>query len=82
MYESPMDNAKVLRKELKEVLNLNNRKVSVTADYHSINVTLKDENADIEKVREIAVKYEDIDRCPRTYEVLQGGNTFVHVSRA
>ncbi|RIN23980.1 hypothetical protein [Staphylococcus succinus] len=82
MYENPMDNAKVLRKELKEVLNLNNRKVSVTADYHSINVTLKDENADIDKVRDMAMKYEQISRCPRTYEVLQGGNTFVHVSRA
>lgn len=82
MYKSPMDNAKELRKELKEELNLNNRKCSVTANWHAINVTVKDETADIDKVREIAVKYEEIERCPVTHEVLLGGNTYVNVNRA
>lgn len=81
MYKSPMEHAKELRNELKEELNLNNCKCSVKADCHSINVRLKDENADIEKVKEIAVKYEKVDRCPYTNEVLLGGNRFVFVRR-
>ena len=72
---------KELRKEFKEKLGANSRTISVrNPHYSSIVITIKDLTIDKEKVIEIAKKYESVDRCHVTGEVLAGGNTFVSVS--
>lgn len=79
------DAGKLIRKELKEKLGLSNRHVSVkevNSSYSWIfHVTIKTERA-LEKQKEIeniCEKYEDIDRCEYSGEILSGGNTLISV---
>lgn len=57
--------------------------ISVTTSYPGyekvITVTIKDTNINIDDVKKIARPFELIDYDERCQEVLQGGNTFVHV---
>ena len=82
-YMSITDKASEVRKALKEELGLSNRKVSVRGSYcgysDALDVTVKDLMVDIKKVEKIANKFYDVDRCERSGEILQGGNTYVTV---
>ena len=74
------EKAKALREQLKRVLGLTPRAVSVTMDAGSLRVCIKDMMVNIEKVEKIAGQYESIRRDERSGEILCGGNTFVSVS--
>ena len=74
-----MSEAREIRKALKEELGLNARMVSVTQrSVGAVNVTIK-VPVGIERVRDIAWRWEKVDRCEYTHEILSGGNTFVFV---
>ena len=75
-----MANIKEIRKELKSTLGYNARQVSVSSKHYS-NIVFTIRNAEVDKkaVQEFADNYEKVDRCPVTYEILSGGNTFVEV---
>lgn len=77
-----VDKAKEIRKELKN-MGINARMVSVTtrdAGYEErIDIKIKSPAVDIEKVKAVALHFEEIDRDERTGEILAGGNTFVFV---
>ena len=77
-----MERAKAIRKVLKEELGLNARKVSVTtslgATSEAINVTVK-VPIPLDAVEKCCGKFEQIDRCEATREILGGGNTYVFV---
>lgn len=72
-----------VRNELK-AMGITSKQVSVKGSYSmydsSISVTIKDLSVNINKVKDIAMKQQEYDRCPVTYEILQGGNTYVRVS--
>jgi len=82
-YTTVTEQAKKIRKTLKEELGLTSRKVSVKSGYcgysSKIDVTVKDLLVDIKKVEKIANKFYSVDRCERSGEILQGGNTYVTV---
>lgn len=68
-----------IKKELQEA-GIPTKKISVRNSSCSIQVSIKDLSIESEKVEAVVKKHESIDRCERTFEVLQGGNTFVIVS--
>jgi hypothetical protein len=70
--------AKEIRKELK-ALGIKPSQVSVTSDYSSVNVRIKDLSINIEPIKTIAKKYESVRYCEYSQEILSGGNTFVFV---
>ena len=83
------EKATALRDELKK-LGYNNRKISIKSGYCSysdyIDITIKfevegnpRENEDIVRIKNISKKYDEIDRCEVTGEILAGGNTFINV---
>ena len=73
------EKAQALRKEVKEELGLTSKQVSVRVRHNiSINVNIKT-LVNPDKVEKLARKYEKIDRCEISMEVLQGGNDFVSV---
>ncbi len=73
------EKAQALRKELKEELGLNSKQVSVRVKHGiAINVNIKT-LVNPDKVEKLARKYEKIDRCEASGEILQGGNDFVSV---
>ena len=72
-----MNEAAEIRKELKAI-GITSRQVSVRSD-SSVNISIKDLAISIEKVKEIAMKYESVSRCHMSGEILSGGNTFVFV---
>ena len=78
--------AKLIRQELKEKLGLSNRHVSVKEMPSSYNwvyyVTIKSYPAYKKKdeIEKICSRFEKVDRCDRTYEVLSGGNVYINVS--
>lgn len=82
-YMTVTEQAKEIRKTLKEELGLNSRKVSVKSGHcgysTKIDVNVKDLLVDIKKVETIANKFYSVDRCERSGEILQGGNTYVTV---
>jgi hypothetical protein len=43
----------------------------------AINIDIMDLSADMDAVREIARRYENVRRCPVTFEILSGGNDYV-----
>lgn len=59
------------------------RQISVTTSYPDyekvITVTIKDTNINIDDVEQIARRFREVAIDERCQEVLQGGNTFVHV---
>ena len=70
------ERAKTIRQELKTKLGASSRDISVTAK-DSIRVKIKKEGFSFSDVQEIAEKQENYERCERSGEILQGGNTFV-----
>jgi hypothetical protein len=77
--ETIMD-TKAMRKLMKEKLGYNARQVSIKKrHYSSFTFTIRDPKVDYKKVNEFATSFESIDRCPVTFEILGGGNTFVFV---
>jgi len=79
---APPSKAQTVRAELK-ANGINSRQVSVRTDNYSmgssIDVTIRDADIDPEQVVPIAHKVERIDRCEITGDILNGGNTYVHV---
>lgn len=74
------DIAKNLRKELKDELGYNNRKVSVKqSGLETLIVSIKDYNVSYQKVKSITDNFESIDRDEATGEILVGGNVFVRI---
>ena len=73
------EKAQALRKELKEELGLTSKQVSVRVNHGiAIDVRIK-ALVNPDKVEKLARKYEKIDRCHASGEILQGGNDFVSV---
>jgi hypothetical protein len=72
------DAAKTIRTELK-AQGIKRSQVSVRCDHSSIRVNIIDPTVSKKTVEEIAGKYESIDRCNYSGEILCGGNTFVFV---
>ena len=77
------DRAKSIRTEIKNTLGFTSTKISVKTDSYSmgasIDVAIKDIDIDIEEVRNIAVKHENVFRDKHTGDILAGGNTYVNV---
>jgi len=73
------EQAKLIRAELKKELGLTSKDVSVKSDLYAVWVRIKNEDIKIDDVKNIAKKYESIDKCERTGEILQGGNSYVFV---
>lgn len=75
--------AQMIRKELKEKLNVTSRQVSVRqrhAGYSmSVDVTIKDMTVNKKAVEEIALKYRNVSYCEASGEILLGGNTYIRV---
>lgn len=71
--------ASEIRSSLKKLLGYTNRQVSVVARDCAIWVKAKVAGLDLQKVYDIAMKYQFVDRCEFTGEILCGGNTFVFV---
>ena len=71
-----------IRKELKNN-GITNKDVSVRVRdslYDTVvNITIKNPLVSLSKVEAITDKFEEIDRDERTFEILQGGNTYVFV---
>ena len=68
-----------IRSSLKKLLGYTNRQVSVKSDSCAIWVKAKVAGLDLQKVYDIAMKHQLVDRCEFTGEILCGGNTFVFV---
>ena len=79
MYMGSKEKAAEIRKDLKAIMGVNSREVSVKSSVNSISIHIKNLNIDIKTVETIANQYEDIRRCEASGEILQGGNTFVFV---
>lgn len=73
-----VDAAKEVRNELKK-MGISSRQVSVRNDGNGLNIRIKDFAIAAEKVAEVAKRFEKIDYCPITQEILCGGNYFVSV---
>lgn len=71
--------AEEVRKALKQK-GITSRQVGVRSDGNSLNIRIKDLSVCAEMVSEIAKKFERIDYCHLTQEILCGGNYFVSVS--
>lgn len=71
-----------IRARLKE-MGLTRRQVTARKQYYSlgssITVTVNDPDVDYEEIREEIQKFEKVDRCEITGEILNGGNCYVFV---
>jgi hypothetical protein len=80
-----MSDAKKIRQALKQELNLNNRQVSVVdrsgSTYGSVRIRIKDESVDVQAIKALALRFEQIDRCAYSGEILGGGNSYVTVTK-
>lgn len=76
-------NSKEIKKYLKEN-GINTQNISVKGSNcgysESFNITIKDINIDIEKVRNLVKTFESYERDERTGEILEGGNTYIFVN--
>jgi len=72
------EKVKKIKEELKK-LGYTNRKISVRSSSCSIKCIIKDLTININDIKEITKKYENIYRDPNG-EILSGGNTFINVS--
>lgn len=69
----------LVRAALKEA-GYNQRRVSVRQrSTGSVKVEILDPSANVEQIESIAKKFESVDYCSHTQEVLSGGNTFVFI---
>lgn len=74
--DTPKQVAQTLRKKFKG-LGYTSKQISVTSDYNSINVRVKDQSIDAEVIEKIGHQFERIRRCEATGEILSGANFFV-----
>lgn len=72
------ETAAAIRTELKTA-GYSRNAVSVTVSGGSVNITIKSANVKRAPVKVIATKYERIDHCHVTHEILCGANTFVFI---
>jgi len=70
-----------IRKSL-AALGFTSREVSVRSDRNSFRITIKTPVLGSKTVKDIAKRFEKIDRCERSGEILGGGNTFVFVDHS
>lgn len=74
--------SKIIKKVLKEK-GIDTKKVSVRCEpcgySERVSITLKDINININEVESIVKDFEYIDRDEKSYEILEGGNTYVFV---
>lgn len=68
-----------LKKELK-TYGINTKNLSIRCEYGAIYVTIKTHDISARQIKDIFYKYERIDRCQATGEILLGGNCYVFVS--
>ena len=87
MYLQNGRNKKMNSKEIKKYLKengINTKNISIKGSNcgysESYNITIKDINIDIEKVRKLVQKLESYERDERTGEILEGGNTYIFVN--
>lgn len=84
-YLSITDKAKILRKELKEKYNINSKQVSIRSRLcgysDAIDIEIKDLSIPltIEKITQIANKFESIRYDKYSGEILSGANTYINV---
>lgn len=71
--------AQALRAALKSE-GFSARSVTVRQRGCALDVSIRDGWVSLSKVENIARRFEVVDRCPRTGEILGGGNTFVKVA--
>lgn len=77
--KSIQEKAKIIRGIFKK-MGYNSKQISVVVKrYSSINITIKDINISIKDIETISLKYEKIDTCEKTGEILQGCNDYVFV---
>jgi len=74
--ETPKQVAQSLRNQFKN-LGYSSKQISVTSDYNSINIRVKDQSIDAELIEKMGQQFERIRRCEATGEILSGGNFFV-----
>lgn len=68
----------IIRKNLKSILNVSSRQVSVRrTSGGSIRVEIKGNGISLKAVEVIASQEEEVSRCSFSGEILQGGNLFV-----
>ena len=83
MGEMKKMNSKEIKKHLKEN-GIDTKNISVKGSNcgysESYNITIKDIDIDIEKVRELVKTFESYERDERTGEILEGGNTYLFVN--
>lgn len=83
MTLSVKDKGKLIRAELKEI-GYNSRQVKVrtsTCTFSGIiDVIVVDYKVDVQAVKNIVNKYEEIQRDEITHEILLGGNTYIHLT--
>lgn len=83
-YTSAAQNAATIRAALKKHYGITSRQVSVRSSTFSmgssVDVSIHDPAVDIREVKNIADKFEKIDRCEITGEILCGGNRHLSVS--
>ena len=72
------ETAAAIRNELKTI-GYGRDAVSVTVSGGSVNLTIKSANVKRAQVNAVATKYERIDRCPLTHEILCGANIFIFI---
>lgn len=76
-------NSKEIKKYLREN-GIDTKNISVKGSNcgysENFNITIKDINIDIEKVRDLAKTFESYERDERTGEILEGGNTYIFVN--
>ena len=73
------EQAKAIREELKNELGLTNKDVSIKSDLYAVWVRVKNKDIELNSIKEIVKKYEEIDICKASGEVLSGCNSYVFV---
>lgn len=73
-----MINGRTIKAELKKA-GVNTSLLSVTTPRCNIDIRVKSSEQPLEPILAVVGKYERIHRCEYTGEILNGGNTFVHV---
>lgn len=74
---------KEIRRAIKEA-GYTNRQISLKENASSLNwsydITIKDDNVNIDSIKEIATKFQSIDRDHSTGEILNGANTYISIT--
>lgn len=78
-YTSAADEAKIIRDLIKKEFGYTSRQVSVKSRSSTLDITIKDPMIKIKPIEEIAKRFQKIDRCEASGEILSGGNRYVFV---